>query len=239
MKLKTIIVDDEPYAIEVIENYLTNFHEIKVVAKCSNAIEAFQTLQKERVDLLFLDVQMPGMTGTDLMRSLKTPPKVIFTTAFPDYAVSGFDLNAVDYLLKPVPFDRFLKALDKVFNLFKMQQPTIQYSNPLNTERSADNYLLLRVDRKMTKINIADIYWIESIKDYIKVILKDKTLISKQKIGLLEDLLPDESFIRIHRSFIIALDKVESYHGYCVEIGGKELPIGRSYKSDCYKRLSQ
>ncbi|RFS22572.1 DNA-binding response regulator [Chitinophaga silvatica] len=237
MKIKTLIVDDEPHAIEVIEKYIENFPEIELVAKCNNAIMAFQILQQNKIDLMFLDIKMPGLLGTDFIRSLKHPPKVIFTTAYQDYALEGFDLSAVDYLLKPIPFDRFLKAIDKVFALYKVN--TSQKINIAEkaVDQKSDVFLYLRVERKMVKVNVADIYWIESLKDYIKVVLKDKVLISKQKISLLEELLPEEKFMRIHRSFIVSTDKIESYHAYSVELLGIELPIGRNYKTECHKRL--
>ncbi|MXV52900.1 response regulator [Pedobacter sp. HMF7647] len=236
MKIKTLLVDDEPHALEVIENYLQNFSELEIVTKCSNAIQAFQVLQQTRVDLMFLDIKMPGLSGTDLMRSLKHPPKVIFTTAYHDYAVEGFDLNALDYLMKPIAFDRFLKAMDKVFATFSVanKQISIEEKPALSNK---DVFLYLKVERKMVKVNVNDIYWMESLKDYIKVVLKDKVLISKQKISLLEELLPEEKFVRIHRSFIVSMDKVDSYHSYSVEIGGKELPIGRNYKAECHRRF--
>ncbi|TWF45133.1 LytTR family two component transcriptional regulator [Chitinophaga polysaccharea] len=236
MKIRTLIVDDEPHAIEIIEKYIENFQEIELVAKCNNAIQAFQLLQQHKVDLIFLDIKMPGLLGTDFIRSLKHPPKIIFTTAYQDYALEGFDLNAVDYLLKPIPFDRFLKAVDKVFALYKVTNPKITISEKA-TEQKNDVFLYLRVERKMVKVNVADIYWIESLKDYIKVVLKDKVLISKQKISLLEELLPEEKFMRIHRSFIVSTHKIESYHAYSVELLGIELPIGRNYKTECHKRL--
>ena len=236
MKLKTILVDDEPHAIEVLVKYLENFSEIEVVAKCGNAIQAFQTLQQQKVDLMFLDIKMPGLKGTDLLRSLKNPPKVIFTTAYQDYAVEGFDLNAIDYLLKPVPFDRFLRAMDKVFTIFEVgsRQRGIA-EKPVLTNK--DVFLYLKVDRKMVKVNVNEIFWIESLRDYIKVVLKDKVLISKQKISMLEELLPEDDFIRIHRSFIVSVPKIEGYHSHAVDIAGKELPIGRNYKSDCQRRF--
>jgi len=236
MKLKTILVDDEPHALEVLVNYLQNFNEIEVVAQCQNAIQAFQVLQQNKIDLMFLDIKMPGLTGTDLLRSLKNPPKVIFTTAYQDYAVEGFDLNAIDYLLKPIPFDRFLKAIDKAFTFFDVnnRQAVVTEKAPVN---SKDVFLYLKVERKMVKVNVNDILWIESIRDYIKVVLKDKVLISKQKISLLEELLPEDDFIRIHRSFIVSLNKIEGYHSYAVDIAGKELPIGRNYKADCQRRF--
>lgn len=236
MKIKTLIVDDEPHAIDVIEKYVQNFQEIELVGKCSNAIHAFQLLQQTKVDLIFLDIKMPGLLGTDLIRSLKHPPKVIFTTAFQDYALQGFDLNAVDYLLKPIPFDRFLKAIDKVFDLYKVNHNKINIAQQ-PAEQKSDVFLYLRVERKMVKVNVGDIYWIESLKDYIKVVLKDKVLISKQKISLLDELLPEDKFVRIHRSFIVSINKIESYHSYSIDVLGKELPIGRNYKAECHKRL--
>lgn len=235
MKIKTLIVDDEPHAIEVIEKYVEDFAEIDLVAKCNTAIQAFQILQKTKIDLMFLDIKMPGLLGTDLVRSLKNPPKIIFTTAYQNYALEGFDLNAVDYLLKPIPFDRFLKAMDKVFDAYKVNRHRVGMEQ--GPEPKGENFLYLRVERKMVKINVNEIFWMESLKDYIKIVLKDRTLVSKQKISVLEELLPEEKFVRIHRSFIVAVDKVESYHAYAIEILGKELPIGRNYKAECRKRL--
>lgn len=236
MNIRTLIVDDEPHAIEVIEKYIGNFNEIELVAKCNNAVQAFQILQKDPIDLLFLDIKMPGLLGTELVRTLKNPPKVIFTTAFQDYALEGFDLNAVDYLLKPISFDRFLRAMDKIFNGSK---PLTQHVHTLvpQFETKTENFIYLRVDRKTVKINVNDIYWIESLKDYIKVVLADKTLVSKQKISVVAELLPDDLFLRIHRSFIVAVNKIESYHSYAIDVLGKELPIGRNYKEECRRRL--
>lgn len=236
MKIKTLIVDDEPYAIEIIERYLENFPDIDLIDKCNSAIQAFQLLQKAEIDLLFLDIKMPGLLGTDLIRTLKKPPKVIFTTAYQDYALEGFDLNALDYLLKPIPFDRFLRTMDKVFDIYKSDKVPVVTNQPSLTI-ARDNVLYLRVDRKMVKVDVSDIFWLESLKDYIKVVLADRVLVSKQKISILEELLPEERFVRIHRSFIVSIDKIQSYHAYAVEILGKELPIGRNYKEECRKRL--
>ncbi|MCE7069416.1 MULTISPECIES: LytR/AlgR family response regulator transcription factor [Dyadobacter] len=236
IKIKAILVDDEPHAIEVLDNYLRNFSEIEIVARCQDAIQAFQVLRQREVDLMFLDVKMPGLTGTELLRSLKTPPKVVFTTAYQDYAVEGFDLNAVDYLLKPIPFERFLRAMDKVFTSLNVTNQSVSIAQKA-TVSNQDVFLYLKVDRKMVKVNVNDIFWVESLRDYIKVVLKDKVLITKQKISLLEELLPEDSFIRVHRSFIVAVDKVESYHAHKIEIAGKELPIGRNFRNDCQRRF--
>ncbi len=234
MKIKTLIVDDEPHAMDIVEKYSLNFSEIDIVAKCKNALEAFQILQRQKIDLMFLDVKMPGLLGTELVRSLKNPPKIIFTTAYQDFAIDGFDLNAVDYLLKPISFDRFLRAMDKIFALYLPNFQQVGVSQ-VPTEQKSDVFLYLRSDRKMVKVNVNDIYWVESLKDYIKVVLKEKTLISKQKISIVEELLPEDKFLRIHRSFIASLDKIESYKSFSIEILGKELPIGRNYKYECSK----
>lgn len=231
-----MLVDDEPLAIEVIESYLKNFTDIEITAKCRDGIEAFQCLQQKKVDLVFLDIKMPGLNGNDLLKSLKNPPKVIFTTAYNDYAVEGFELNAVDYLLKPVSFDRFLKAMDKVYEYFGVinRQLSVNESMPL---RNKAVFLYLKVDRKTVKVDVNDILWIESLKDYVKVALKDRTFVTKQKISILEELLPEDNFLRIHRSFIISVPMIESFNSNTVEIAGKELPIGRNYKNECQRRL--
>lgn len=236
MRVNTILVDDEPHAIQVLDKYLADFDEVEIVGRCHDAMQASRILQEQKVDLMFLDVKMPGLKGTDLLRSLKNPPKVVFTTAYQDYAVEGFDLNAVDYLLKPIPFERFLKAMEKVFASLNMTtQPVPAAEKDLSPDKDA--FLYLKVDRKTVKINVEEIYWIESLRDYIKVVLKDKALISKQKISIIEELLPEDQFLRVHRSFIVSVDKVQSYHTHKLEIDGKELPIGRNFRNDCQQRF--
>ncbi|MBD1366270.1 response regulator transcription factor [Mucilaginibacter sp. ZT4R22] len=237
MKTRVLIVDDEPHAIEVIEKYLAMFNQMEVVGKCNDAIQAFQLLQQKPVDLMFLDIKMPGINGTDMLRSLKNPPKVIFTTAYSEYALEGFELNAVDYLLKPIPFDRFLRAVGKVF-----QQPDnhnkamLCYEIPVS-DREA--FIYLKVDRKTIKLNINDILWIESLRDYVKVVVKEQVYTTKQKISLLEEMLPESKFVRIHRSFMVAIAKIDSFYSYSIQINGHELPIGRNYKQDVQKKLKQ
>lgn len=235
MKLRVLIVDDEPHAIEVIENYLANFGNMEIAGKCNNAIQAFQLLQQKPVDLMFLDIKMPGITGTDLLKSLKNPPKVIFTTAYSEYAVDGFELNAVDYLMKPISFDRFLRAIDKVYQLNDNKATAIiSHEKPMG---DTEAFLYLKVDRKTIKINVNDILWIESLRDYVKVITADQAYISKQKISFLEEMLPENKFVRIHRSFIVSLSRITSFYSYSVEVNGRELPVGRNYKQEMQKRL--
>jgi len=236
MKIKTLIIDDEPHAIEIIQKYAAEFPELEVIAGCHSALQAFRIMQTDHVDLVFLDVKMPGINGIDFIRSLPSPPRVIFTTAYQEYAIDGFDLNAVDYLLKPIPFERFFKAIGKVINVFKVPVQEYQLPEPPVTN-AQPHYLYLRIDRKMVKIDTDDIIWIESLKDYVKVVLKDRVLSSKQKISVVEKLLPIDDFIRIHRSFIVPVSKIESYNANYVKIAGTELPIGRNYKADCQQRL--
>lgn len=236
MKIKTLIIDDEPHAIEIIQRYAAEFTELEVIACCHSALQAFRIMQTDHVDLVFLDVKMPGINGIDFIKSLPSPPKVIFTTAYQEYAIDGFDVNAVDYLLKPIPFERFFKAIGKVINVFKVPVPERQLPEPA-ANNSQPHYLYLRIDRRMVKIDTADIIWIESFKDYVKVVLKDRVLTAKQKISVVEKLLPIDDFIRIHRSFIIPVSKIESYNTNYVKILDKEFPIGRNYKADCQQRI--
>jgi DNA-binding LytR/AlgR family response regulator len=235
MKIRTLIVDDEPHAIEVIESHLEKFSQFEVVGKCRDAIGAFQLLQQKSVDLMFLDIKMPGMTGTDFLKNLKNPPKVIFTTAYSEYAIDAFELNAVDYLLKPISFERFFKAIDKVYQLNDHKSSTtLVHENPVSDRES---FLYLKVDRKTIKVNVKDILWIESLRDYVKVVVKDNVYITKQKISILEEMLPETSFVRIHRSFIVAIAKISSFYSYSIQVDTHELPIGRNYKQEVQRKL--
>jgi len=235
MKTRVLIVDDEPHAIEVIENHLQKFDAFEVVGKCRDAMQAFQLLQQKSIDLMFLDIKMPGMLGTDFLKNLKNAPRVIFTTAYSEYALDAFDLNAVDYLLKPISFERFFRAISKVYQLNDQKgNASMVYENPISDRES---FLYLKVERKTIKVNIADILWIESLRDYVKVVVKDNVYITKQKISMLEEMLPEQNFIRIHRSFIVAVSKISSFYSYSIEVNGHELPIGRNYKQDVQRKL--
>ena len=233
-KIKCIIVDDEPLAIEIMESYVQKVDQLDHKGSFRNAVTAFSFLQSNPVDLIFLDIQMPKLTGIDFLKTLKNPPKVIFTTAYRDYALDGFELEIVDYLLKPIPFDRFLKAVGRV-----IQQPISTPAKNTGSTESTDQPLFFKVDKKMVKVNMHDILYIESIKDYVKVKTRDKEIITQQKIGYLEESLPKHIFLRIHRSFIAAVDKIESYSASEIEIGKIQLPIGRNYKNEVLKVLSK
>lgn len=227
-KIVCLAVDDEPPALDILKNYINAVSSLELAASCINAIDALNVLRSTRIDLMFLDIQMPQLLGTDLMRTLNNPPKVIFTTAFREFAVEGFELNAVDYLLKPISFERFLRAVNKVMDIRLPQQAE---------QEMHDAYLYFRSDRKMHKVAMEDIIFIESLKDYIKVVTKSKTIITKQSISSIEERLPKSLFIRIHRSFIVSLNKVQSYTPELIAIGNEELPVSRMYRHEVEKVL--
>lgn len=241
MKIICLAVDDEPPALEVLKKYIHSIHTLELAATCADAIEASNFLQKNQVDLLFLDIKMPELLGTDFIKTLKNPPAVIFTTAYRKFAVEGFELDAVDYLLKPISFERFLKAVNKVMDL---QIPASNTNGSAQTngtvEHASDaktDSIYFRSDRKMVKVAMTDILYVESLKDYIKVVTRQKTIITKHAISSLEENLPRNKFLRIHRSFIVALDKIDSFNNELVEIDKKELPISRMYRYEVERIL--
>ncbi len=236
MGIKCLIVDDEPLALDVLEAYIDRLDDLELVGRLDNAVEAFNVLQKEEVELLFLDIQMPKLTGIDLLKNISDPPQVIFTTAYRDYALQGYELDVVDYLLKPISFDRFLRAVNKV-----IQQSSRDSSPASATTEDLDSgeaHIYLKSDKKMVKIPLADILYIESLKDYIRVFTPEKNVTAYQRISFMEEKLPSHKFIRVHRSFIVNLDKVDAYSTPSVEVGGKEIPIGRNYRQDVLKALN-
>jgi len=200
-------------------------------------VEALNLLRDKTIDLLFLDIQMPHLLGTDLIRTLKNPPKVIFTTAYRKFAVEGFELDAVDYLLKPISFERFLKAVNKVMqtSLKMVDNNEVNFDYQNNSQNA---FITLRSDRKNLKIPLGDILFVESLKDYIKVVTVTKNIITKQSISSIEELLPKNNFVRIHRSFIVAINKIESFTPELIQISKYELPISRSYRHEVEKLLN-
>jgi len=237
MKVNCLLVDDEPLALDVLGSHIENINSLNVVGRCKNAIEALQVLQEKRVDLIFLDIQMPKLDGMAFLNTLNDPPKVIFTTAYRDYAIKAFEVDAVDYLLKPISFGRLLKAVNRAVRLLQVTADLPSSPNEESLSLSKMEYLYVKADRKMVKINLDEILYIESLKDYVSIHTLDKRIVTKQKISYLEEKLPSEDFLRIHRSFIIAVDKLDAFTATSVEIGEQEIPIGRSYKSEVDKFL--
>jgi DNA-binding LytR/AlgR family response regulator len=234
-KIFCLAVDDEPPALEVLKKYIASMEHLELAGVCADAIEALNVLRRQKIDLLFLDIQMPYLLGTDLIRTLKKPPKVIFTTAYRKFAVEGFELDAVDYLLKPISFERFLKAVNKVMETsFRVADVNANIYEQGNSQAS---FINLRADRKNLKISLDEILFIESLKDYIKVVTTTKNIVTKQAISSLEQALPSNNFIRIHRSFIVAINKIESFTSDTIDIGKHQLPISRMYRHEVNRIL--
>lgn len=225
-KMKCIAVDDEPLALSIIEGFCGKVNFIELAAKCSNAIEAAEIIKSESIDLMFLDINMPHLTGVDFVKITDNMPMVIFTTAYPDYALTGFELNAVDYLLKPFSFDRFFKAVSKAYDLFNLKASSKQPLHPETAPLPQQDYIMVRVEYSTVKINIKDILYIEGLKDYVKIATVNKNYVTKSSMKNVEDKLPQDKFIRIHKSFIVHLDKVEAFENNHVVIGDTRIPLG-------------
>ena len=237
MKLRCLLIDDEPHAIEVLESHIRTVGTLDIVARCPNAIMAFEVLQRQPIDLLFLDIKMPKLLGTDFLKALRNPPQVIFTTAYREYALDGFELDVVDYLLKPISLERFLKAIHKVHQSGHEPEPPVAAPRLESYQSNQEAFLYFRVDRQMVKILLREVVYVESLKDYVRIVTKSRPYVTKQKISSLEHMLPESQFVRIHRSFIVALDKIEAFRADSVSVGGKELPIGRNYRPDIHRTL--
>jgi Response regulator of the LytR/AlgR family len=230
--IQCLIVDDEPPAREILRRYIEQVPTLRLEGECGNAIEAFTLLQQKQFDLVFLDIRMPQLNGNDLLKALKNPPKVIFTTAYPEYALEGFELDAIDYLLKPVTFERFLKSVQKAYHLAAVKTP-----EAIEPEIKSDPFFYFRVDRKMVKVMLHDINYIESMKDYVKIFTKNGIIITKQSITSVEAMLPEKYFVRTHRSYIVSLDKIKSFTNELIEVGNTEVPIGKLFRNGVMKVL--
>ncbi len=225
MKINCIIVDDEPASREVLEKYISDTDILNLVAECKNAVEANEVLKNKSVELMFLDINMPKISGVQLLKSLTSPPKVIFTTAFPEYAIEGFELDAVDYLLKPFSFERFLKAVNK-------------YSLLADKETSRGNRtIFLKSEKKLYRILIGDIIYLEAVGDYVKVVFGEQTIIVHSTFQDLLEQLSHPNIVRIHRSFAMAIDKFEYIDGNQIIVKSKSLPIGKAYRKELLARL--
>lgn len=233
--IKCIIVDDEPVAREILENHLGKLSNMQVLASCKNALEAFQAVNNHDVDLVFLDINMPEISGLSFARSVSNDLKIIFTTAYRDYAVDGFDLKAVDYLLKPISFERLLQAINK----FLEESPLLKDDEPGNENTEINDSMFLRSDRKMVKVNFHDIIYIESLSDYIKIHMAgQKVLFARESLSNIEARLPRDAFLRTHRSYIVSLAKIDSFTSDTIEMGKHEIPISRGYRESVLTRLS-
>src|SRR6187397_1989356 len=234
MKMRCLLIDDEPPALQILQSHIDQISGLEIVGKCGNAVEAVDLLHRKAVDVMFLDIKMPKIIGTEFLRNLSHPPKVIFVTAYRDYAVEGYELDAVDYLVKPVSFERFFKAITKLNRM--MGKETI--STSVDYKSNPEAFVYLKVDKDMKKIFVNDIVYIESWKDYIKLFLVNgKNLVVKQTITAMENLLSEHKFIRVHRSYMVSINKISGYNGISVQLETKEIPIGRLYKQVVMEKL--
>lgn len=224
MKINCVIIDDEPLAIKVVENHLKEFQNFEIIATFSNPIEALPLLEKSEIDVLFLDINMPKMNGLDFAKSLNSKTNIIITSAYREYAVESYDLNVLDYLVKPIPFNRFLKTINKINQQVFLKTASKQKGDSTSNE----SFMFLKVDKKLVKINFEELLYIESLKDYIKVFTLSQTFLVHKSLTSITEELPN-NFIRIHRSYTIAIDKVKSVEGNLVEIANTRIPIGRKY----------
>lgn len=237
--LNVLIVDDEPLALDVLETYIEQMPDLHLVQRCSNALEANEALKNHDIDLMFLDIQMPQLTGIDFVKTLTKPPMVVFTTAYANYAIQGFDLNALDYLLKPISLERFMKAVNKAIDQAELIEREIQ--GPAGIESS--EFFFVKADKKLIKVNFDDILYIEGLKDYVIIRLKTSRVITLQTMKSLEEKLPQGRFKRIHRSYIVGMDKILAIEGNMVEVMEKDrpklLPIGKNYRDELLELIDK
>lgn len=231
MKIKCLLVDDEPLAIKVIQNYLANFADFEVIGTFYSPLEALDFINSTPVDVVFLDINMPMMTGFELISLIESKTKVVITTAFREFAAESYDLDVLDYLVKPIPLPRFIKCINKITTEYNLK-------NNIKVETSkGDSHIFIKVDKKMMKINMEEILFVEGMKEYIKVVTPDKTYITHKSLTSLSEELPADRFIRIHKSYVIALDKVKSIEGNRIQISSYTIPIGRNYSKEVKNKI--
>ena len=232
-KINCLIVDDETTARDILESHLSKIDQMNIVASCKNALEAFQQITNQSIDLIFLDINMPEISGLDFAKAINHNSKVIFTTAYREYALDGFDLKAVDYLLKPIAFERLLQSVQKYLD----ETPKIEKESIEDIHTDSNDFIFVRSDRKMVKVKFDEILFIESISDYIKIHLTDQTIITRETISNIEVKLPSKNFIRTHRSFIVAISQINSFTHETIDIGKHQVPISRGYKIEIMQKL--
>lgn len=234
MNIRCLIIDDEPLAQRVIEKYAGNVPYLEIVRKCNNALEAIEILHQEEIHLLFLDINMPRLSGMDFLKALKNPPLVIITTAYAEYAIQGYEMDVVDYLMKPFAFDRFLKAVQKAADFLRTREPSHGESQEI--ENPEERFIFIKSSKKTYKVNLSEILYIEALGDYVKIYTDGRMIVSYQSLKNLESLLPAKSFPRIHKSFIIALSRIDMIEGNQVKIRERMIPVGTNFKAE-FERL--
>ena len=227
--IRCIAIDDEALALDLIEDNISKIPFLELAGRFTNAFDALKLMQEQPVDLLFLDIQMPDISGIQFLKSLQQKPMVIFTTAFSKYALEGFELDVIDYLLKPYSFERFLKAINKAHEFFELQEKA---KAGLKSTTLGSHYLFERADYKLVKIDIQEIRYIEGLKDYVKIYCGEKPVLTQMSMKVIEEKLPPHDFIRVHRSFIVAFDKIDFIHKSFISIKGREIPLSDNYKDN-------
>lgn len=236
MKTRCLIVDDEPLAIKLMESHIEKLENLEVVGTSTNAMIAFDILREKKVDLLFLDIQMPQITGIEFLKTLKNPPKVIITTAYRQYAIEGYELDVIDYLLKPISFERFLKAVNKYYHYASRDLNVVTTTGTATELPNA--FMDVKENKRVIRINLKDIKFIEGLNEYVGIHTFERRIVTKTSLTKIEEKLPGELFIRIHKSFIVPIAKINAFSSTSVEVDNKELPIGRSYKNMVMKTLN-
>jgi DNA-binding LytR/AlgR family response regulator len=236
--LNCIAVDDENLALDLIEDNILKVPFLNLVKRCKNAFEAMEILQNQEIDLVFLDIQMPGITGVQFLQSMTNSPMVIFVTAYKQYAMEGYDLNVIDYLLKPIDFERFLKAVNKAAELHSLKQKAFSQDGVLENK---NNTIFVNADYSLVKVKTEEITYIEGLKDYIKIHLNTSTkpIVTRMTMKSIEEKLSPSAFFRVHKSFIISLDKIESIRNLKIKIGNAQVPVSESYADDFFKMIGQ
>jgi len=231
MKIKCVLIDDEPLARKLLQNYFTNFPDFDVIGSFNNALLALDFINNNKVDAVFLDIKMPLMTGFELISLIENKTNVIITTAFREFAAESYDLDVLDYLVKPIPLTRFVKCIHKIASEFNLK------NNSIVENHRPDNHIFIKVDKKMIKVALDEILFIEGMKEYIKIATPDKTYITHKSLATLFDELPEDRFLRIHKSYIIAISKVKSIEGNRIQISSYTLPIGRIYIKEVKNKI--
>ena len=227
MKINCIIVDDEPASREILEKYIADCSELNLVDVCKNAMEANNCLNNNQIDLIFLDINMPRLSGMKFYKSIVNPPQVIFTTAYPEFAVEGFEVNAADYLLKPFPFDRFLKAVNKAVEIIGNKKK----------ETGSTDFMLFKSDKKLYRVMVSDILYLEAVGDYVKIHLGEKFILVHDTFHNLVEQLADQQFVRVHKSFAVSLNKFDFIEGNQIIINKQSIPMGQAYRNDFMSRI--
>lgn len=228
MAIRCFVLDDEPLATDLLKDYIGRLPDLNLVGVSNSPTQALLLLQQTLVDVVFMDIQMPRLTGFDVLRPLGNRPKVIFTTAFREYALDSYEFDVVDFLIKPISFERFLQSVGKIYRFLPTTSPQPEMPQP---SRPAKDYQYFKVDKEMVKLDLADILWIESLKDYVRIHTVSGPLVSYLRISYLEEKLPPNRFVRIHKSYIVSLEHIQAISATYIRINNEELPVGRIYKA--------